>query len=98
MTNYWGGRLFCIQHLVSNNSVLFYVFTIYKECIYLIKLFGVYYRCKFFACCVLFCYILISFYNNNNGNNENNNDDDDDEEEEEEEEEEDNHIMKTTRM
>ena len=45
--------------------------TNYKECVYLIKLFGVYYRC-------IFCYILISCDNNNNDNNENNNNDDDD--------------------
>ena len=43
--------------------------TNYKECVYLSKLFGVYYRCIFW---------LISCDNNNNDNNENNNDDDDD--------------------
>ena len=93
MTNDWGGRLLLIQHLVSNNSGLFYVLALYAVLLrkneFYIQGIYIYILLKFwcvlslyiFRCCVSFCYISISCYDKNNDNNENNKYDNDYEDE-----------------
>ena len=72
MTNDWGGRLILIQHLVSNNSGLFYVLALYAvllrknefyiQGIYIYisyQNFGVYFRCIFLD--VVFHFVIYRF-------------------------------------